>query len=96
MPADRQALGEQLQSGAKRLQIACPFPEVVERVKQATARQGAAKDPMVALLEIETVPEAHASARHRQLVGELLDLSQDEIPPLRLKWCHLSQMDTAL
>ena len=27
----------------------------------------------------------------RQLVGELLDLAQDEVPPLRLKWCHLSQ-----
>ena len=42
---DRQALGEQLQSGAKRLQITCPFPEVVERVRQDTAKKGAAKDP---------------------------------------------------
>ena len=30
--ADRQALGEQLQSGAKRLQLTCPFPEVVAKV----------------------------------------------------------------
>ena len=90
-PADRQALGEQLQSGAKRLQITCPFPEVVERVRQATARQGAAKDPMVALLEIDTVSETQASARQRELVGNLLGLAQDEVPPLHLKWCHLSQ-----
>lgn len=90
-PADRQALGEQLQSGGKRLQITCPFPEAVERVRQATAKKGAAKDPLVALLEIDTVPEAQASARQRQLVGELLGLSQDEVPPLRLKWCHVSQ-----
>lgn len=92
-PADRQALGEQLQSGAKRLQITCPFPDVVDRVRQATAKKGAAKAPMVALLEIETVPEAQASTRQRQLVGELLDLAQDEVPPLRLKWCHLSQSE---
>jgi hypothetical protein len=89
--ADRQALGEQLQSGAKRLQITCPFPEVVERVRQATAKKGAAKDPMVALLEIETVSEAQASARQRQLVGKLLGLAQDQVPALRLKWCYLSQ-----
>jgi hypothetical protein len=29
--ADRQALGEQLSRGAKRLQLTCPFPEVVEK-----------------------------------------------------------------
>ncbi len=89
--ADRQALGEQVQSGAKRLQITCPFPEVVERVRQATAKKGAAKDPMVTLLEIDTVPEAQASARQRQLVGKLLGLAQDQVPALRLQWCYLSQ-----
>jgi hypothetical protein len=89
--ADRQALGEQLQSGAKRLQITCPFPEVVERVRQATAKKGAPKDPMVALLEIETVPENPACAPQRQDVANLLGLYLDEVPSLRLKWCHLSQ-----
>ena len=89
--ADRQALGEQLQNGAKRLQLTCPFPEAVEKVREATAKKGTPKDPTVALLEIETVPEDKASEPQRQHVAKLLGLSQDEVPPLRLKWCHLSQ-----
>jgi hypothetical protein len=90
-PADRQALGEQLQSGAKRLRITCPFPEVVARVRQATAKKGAPKDPMVALLEIETVPENPACTPQRQNVANLLGLPLADVPSLRLKWCHLSQ-----
>ena len=89
--ADRQALGEQLQSGATRLQLTCPFPEVVEKVREATAKKGAPKDPKVALLEIETVPEDKASTAQRQHVAKLLGLGQDEVPPLCIKWCHLSQ-----
>jgi hypothetical protein len=89
--ADRQALGEQLQSGAKRLQITCPFPEVVERVRQGTAKKGAVKDPLVTLLEIETVSENSACDPQRQDVAKLLGLALDEVPSLRLKWCHLSQ-----
>jgi hypothetical protein len=89
--ADRQALGEQLQSGAKRLQLTCPFPEVVEKVREATAKKGAPKDPSVALLEIETVPEDQASTAQRQHVATLLGLGQDEVPPLCITWCHLRQ-----
>lgn len=89
--ADRQALGEQLQSGATRLQLTCPFPEVVEKVREATAKKGAPKDPKVALLAIETVPEDQASTAQRQHVATLLGLGQDEVPPLCIKWCHLSQ-----
>jgi hypothetical protein len=89
--ADRQALGEQLQRGAKRLQLTCPFPEVVKQVREATAKKGSPTDPKVALLEIETVPENKASPPQRQLVAKLLGLPQDEVPPLRIKWCHLSQ-----
>jgi len=92
--ADREVLGEQLQNGAKRLQITCPFPEVVDKVHQATAKQGTPKDPMVALLEIETVTEEHASPAPRQHVAKLLGLPQDEVPPLRIKWGHLSQSKT--
>ena len=88
--ADRQVLGEQLQSGAKRLQLTCPFPEVVEKVREASAKKGPPKDPMVTLLEIETVPESKGSTAQRQHVAKLLGLSQDEVPPLRIKWCHLS------
>jgi hypothetical protein len=89
--ADRQALGAQLQNGAKRLQLTCPFPEVVEKVREATANKGALKDPTVTLLEIETVPEDKASAPQRQHVAKLLGLPQGEVPPLRITWCHLSQ-----
>jgi hypothetical protein len=89
--ADRQALGEQLQSGAKRLELPCPFPAVVEKVREATANKGAPKDPKVALLEIETVPEDKTSTEQRQHVATLLGLSPDEVPSLHLKWCHLSQ-----
>jgi hypothetical protein len=89
--ADRQALGEQLQGGAKRLQLTCPFPEVVEKVREATAKKGAPKDPIVTLLEIESVPEDKASTPQRQHVAKLLGLPQDEVPALHIKWCHLSQ-----
>ena len=92
--ADRQALGEQLQRGAKRLQLTCPFPEVVEKVREATAKKGAPKDPMVTLLEIESVAEDKASTLQRQHVAKLLGLPQDEVPALHIKWCHLSQSAT--
>jgi hypothetical protein len=93
--ADRQALGEQLQSGAKRLQLTCPFPDVVDKVREATAKKGAPKDPMVTLLEIESVPEDNASTAQRQHVAKLLGLNPDEVPPLHLKWCHLNQEPSA-
>ncbi len=89
--ADRQVLGEQLQSGVTRLQLPCPFPEAVAKVREATAKKGPPKDPQVVLLEIETVPENKASTVQRQHVAKLLGLSQDEVPPLHIKWCHLSQ-----
>jgi len=38
-------LCEQLHSGAKRLQLTCPFPEVVDTVREATAKKGNARDP---------------------------------------------------
>jgi cytochrome c1 len=89
--ADRQALGAQLQSGAKRLELTCPFPEAVAKVREATAKKGPPQDPKVALLEIETVPADQTSPPQRQHVATLLGLPQDEVPPLRIKWCHLSQ-----
>jgi hypothetical protein len=90
----RQALGEQLTGGAKRLQITCPFPDVVEQVHHNAAKTGSAKDPKVALLEIETVTPDKATLSHRQHVAELLGVPEVEVPPLRLKWCHLSQTET--
>ena len=64
---------------------------MVEKVREATAKKGAPKDPKVALLEIETVAEDQGSTAQRQHVGKLLGLSPDEVPPLHIKWCHLSQ-----
>lgn len=92
--ADRQALVEQLQSGAKRLQITCPFPEVVEQVREVTSKKGRSKDPMVTLLEIETVAASQASTAQQRHVAKLLELPQDEVPPVRIKWCHLTQPPT--
>lgn len=89
--ADRQALGEQLQSGATRLQLTCPFPETVAKVRQATAKKGTPQAPKMVLLEIEMVSGNTASPTQRQHVATLLGLGQDEVPPLRIKGCHLRQ-----
>jgi hypothetical protein len=89
--AGQQEFRDQLQNGAKRLQLTCPFPEVVAKVREATAKKGAPKDPKVSLLEIETVAEDNASTAQRQHVATLLGLGQQEVSPLRIKWCHLSQ-----
>jgi len=64
---------------------------VVEKVREATAKKGTPKAPKVTLLEIETVPEDKASTAQCQHVATLLGLPQDEVPPLHIKWCHLSQ-----
>jgi hypothetical protein len=89
--ASQQELRDQLRSGAKRLQLTCPFPEVVEKVRQATSKKGKPKDPKVILLEIEDVPKDQASCQDRQQVATLLGLPADQVPPLRLKWCRLRQ-----
>jgi hypothetical protein len=87
--AGRQALCDQLHSGAKRLQLTCPFPEVVDKVRKATTKKGHPRDPKVALLEIENVPDGAASSSDRQQVATLLALPPDEVPPVRLTWCHV-------
>jgi hypothetical protein len=88
--ASRHELAEQLQSGSQRLEMLCPFPEVVDKVRQATAKTGDPKDPKVPLLEVEPLsPDQTASKSHPQL-AELLGLPQDQLPPVRLKWSHLS------
>jgi len=88
--ASCQELCRQLQNGSKRLQLTCPFPEVVEKVRQATAKKGIPKDPQVTLLEIEEVPQGHASSPDRQQVATLLGLPEDQVPGVRLTGCHLS------
>ena len=88
--AARQALDEQLQGGAKRLQLTCPFPEVVDKVRHATAKTGPPKVPKVALLEIETVAEDKAATSQRQHVAQLLGRPEQDVPPFEIKWCRLS------
>jgi hypothetical protein len=87
----KQALGEQLQSGAKRLQITRPFPDVVDKVREVTAKKGHPKDPTVSLIEVEDAANGSAANSDRQQLATLLALPQDEVPPVHLTWCHLSQ-----
>jgi hypothetical protein len=89
--ASRLELCCQLHSGAKRLHLTCPFPEVVDKVRQATGKQGTPKDPKVALREREVVEPPQASGQARPQGATLLGLTEDEVPALRLQWCHLSQ-----
>lgn len=87
--AGQQDLCRQLQSGAKRLQLTCPFPEVVDKVRRATTQQGQPTTPKVALLDIEPLPDGQVFSPDRQQVATLLGLPEDQVPALRLKWCHL-------
>ena len=87
--ASQQELTRQLHNGAKRLQLICPFPEVVAKVRQATTKKGKPTAPKGALLEIEDVPTAQAAPQDRQQVAALLGLPEDQVPALRLKWCRL-------
>jgi hypothetical protein len=89
--AGRQALRDQLHSGAKRLQLTCPFPDVVDKVRAAAAKKGHSIAPKVSLLTLEEAPEGQPSRPDRQQVATLLDLSADAVPPVRLTGCHLSQ-----
>ena len=89
--ASQQDLARQLHHGAKRLQLICPFPEVVAKVRQATGKTGTPTDPKIALLEIEEVPKDQASPQDRQQVATLLGLPEEHVPDLRLKWCRLHQ-----
>jgi hypothetical protein len=87
----QQELRDQLHSGVKRLQLPCPFPEVVATVREATAKQGNPRDPQVTLIEIAHVPAGAASSADRQQVATLLGLPTDQVPPVRLTGCHLSR-----
>ena len=72
--ANRQELCRQLQEGAKRLQIVCPFPEVVQKVLQATTKKGPPHEPKVALLEVEDLPTDSSPMAGRQRLAHLLGL----------------------
>jgi hypothetical protein len=86
--ARRQALCAQLQSGAKRLQLRCPLPDVVAQGRQRTAKTGKPREPMVALLEVAYVANESPSNNGTEQVAALLALPHDVVPPLRLQWSH--------
>ena len=85
----QQALRDQFQSGATRLQLTCPFPDVVQKVRAATAKTGTPRAPRMSLLELEVLNDTAISSSDRQQVAVLLGLPQDQVPPVRLKWCHV-------
>ena len=89
--ASRDELARQLQAGAKRLELRCPFPEVVKKVLHATTKKGKPREPKVALLEIEYEPADSAKTAGHQQLAELLSLPTDHLPPRRIKWSHLSR-----
>lgn len=89
--ADRHALGRQLQAGAKRLELRCPFPEVVHKVLHAPTKQGTPRAPQVALLEVEDGPAESATTAGHQQRAERLSLPPAQLPPLRVKWSRLTQ-----
>jgi hypothetical protein len=86
----RHDLAQHLQRGSLRLEMICPFPEVVDKVRKATAKTGAPQDPKVALLEVEALPPDQASSKSHRKLAKLFDAPTDQLPPMRLKWCHLS------
>src|SRR4030095_11303156 len=73
--AGQQELRDQLPSGAQRLEITCPFPEVVDKVRKAPAKKGYPQAPKVSLLEMAAVPDGAVSSPDRQQVATPLVLS---------------------
>ena len=89
--AGRHELGRQLQAGATRLELRCPFPEVVQKVLQATTNKGKPREPMMALLEIEHVPTDDSQPDGRPQLSERLSLPLDQLSPVRIQWSHLTK-----
>lgn len=88
--ASRQELAEQLPSGSQHLEMICPFPEVVDKVRKATATTGTPRAPQVALLEVEPLPPDQPSSQSPPALAQFLDVPHDQLPPVRLTWSHLS------
>jgi hypothetical protein len=89
--ASRQELCRQLEAGAKRLALRCPFPEVVQKVLHTTTKQGKPREPTMALLEIEDEPANSAQPDGRPQLSELLSLPSDQLPPVRITWSRLTK-----
>ena len=82
---------DQLQAGAKRLEIRCPFPEVVQKVLQTTTKKGKPREPTWRSWRSSICPPTAPRRPSTQQLSELLSLPPDQLPPLRIKWSHLTQ-----
>lgn len=91
--ARKKELYEQILSGAKRLQITCPFPETVDKVRKATEKKGSAVEPKVALLELVLLPAGGPPTSDARKVAELLGVDECKLPALRIKWSRLAKDD---
>ena len=70
---------------------AAPSPRWSKKSSTRPRKQGKPREPNVALLEIEYVPADSAQTAGHQQLSELLSLPPDQLPPLRIKWSHLTQ-----
>ena len=89
----KKEMSQQILSGAKRIQITCPFPETVEKVRKATEKKGNALEPKVALLEVKLLPSDDLHRSDTLKVAKLLDMDEPELPALRIKWSRLAKDD---
>ena len=69
--------------------IRCPFPEVVQKVRQATTKQGKPREPKWPSWRSTMDPQT--ASRRRPSALELLSLPTDQLPPLRIQWSHLTK-----
>jgi hypothetical protein len=67
----------------------CPFPEVVDKVRKATAKTGTPTEPKVALREVEPLPPDQALSPSHPPRAKLLGVPHEQLPPVRLTWSHL-------
>jgi hypothetical protein len=86
-----QKLCRQLQAEAKRLELLCPVPKVVQKVRQASTKKGQPREPKVALLDNGYLPSNSAETAGPQHLSKLLSLPKDRLLPLRIKWSHLAK-----
>lgn len=90
--AGHQELRRQVQSGARRLQLICPFPEVVATVRAATATKGPPPNSHNGADRERGRPPRSGNADRHQVAALLgLPLPEDQVPSWRLKWGHVSQ-----
>ncbi len=84
-----QQLHEQIDSGACRLQITCPFPDAVEKIRKAMNKKDF--QPKVSLLELDYLPAGDRGRIDTAKVAELLGVDEHGLAPVRIRWSRLSR-----